>query len=116
MHKFRDLKIWQKGRELVKEIYTLTDGFPKDEIYSLTSQIRRSSISIPSNIAEGCGRKTNPELSRFLDIANGSAFELETQILLSADLGYVANNEAEKLISKLHEIEKMIYNLKSTLS
>ena len=116
MHNFHELKIWQKSRVLVKDIYSLTKEFPKEEIYSLTNQIRRSSISIPSNIAEGCGRKTNKELARFLDIANGSAFELETQLILATDLEYISLTDSEKVIQDIHEIEKMIYNFKLKIS
>jgi four helix bundle protein len=116
MHKFSDLKIWQKGRSLVKDVYLLTGKFPKDETFALTSQIRRASVLIPSNITEGCGRNSNAELARFLDIANGSSFELETQLLLAADLEYVSVKEIENLINDLHEIEKMIYNLKLKLN
>ena len=85
MHKYKELKVWQKGRELVKFIYELTNKFPKEEIYSLTSQIRRAAISIPSNIAEGAGHFSNKEFSRFLEIAYASSCELDTQIILSFD-------------------------------
>ncbi len=85
MHKYKELKVWQKGRELVKFIYELTNKFPKEEIYSLTSQIRRATISIPSNIAEGAGHFSNKEFSRFLEIAYASSCELDTQIILSFD-------------------------------
>lgn len=116
MHNFRELKIWQKSRKLVKEIYQLTKLFPNDELYSLTSQIRRDVISIPSNIAEGCGRGTDKELSRFLDIANGSAFELESLLILATDLEYLNINQTDAMISELNEIEKMIFKLKGSLN
>lgn len=116
MHNFRELKIWQKSRKLVKEIYQLTKLFPNDELYSLTSQIRRAVISIPSNIAEGCGRGTDKELSRFLDIANGSAFELESLLILATDLEYLNINQTDAMISELNEIEKMIFKLKGSLN
>ena len=93
MHKFKDLTVWEKSQQLVKAIYESTSSFPKEEIFGLTAQIRRSAVSIPANIAEGCGRKTDKELCRFLDIANGSAFELETLIILSTDLNYLEESQ-----------------------
>ncbi len=115
MHQFKELKVWQKGRMLVKEIYNVTNDFPKDEIFGLTSQIRRCTTSIPANIAEGCGRGTNNELNRFLDIANGSAFELETFLILSLDLKYIIQEQFNLLDEKVQEVQKMIYSLKKTL-
>lgn len=115
MHNFRELKIWQRSRELVKEMYKLTRKFPDEELYILTREIRRTAISIPSNIAEGCGRNSNKELSRFLDIANGSAFELETQLFLAIDLEYLNSDESEKWINEINEIEKMIFSLKQSI-
>ena len=115
MHQFKELKVWQKGRELVKETYKATHNFPKDELFGITSQMRRSAVSIPTNIAEGCGRNTDPDLNRFLDIANGSAFELETLVILSFDLDFLSQDdfnrfdknkceEMKKNIKELHEI------------
>ncbi|MDA3929549.1 MAG: four helix bundle protein [Prolixibacteraceae bacterium] len=115
MHRYKELKVWQKSRELVKEIYLTTDGFPKAEIYGITSQIRRSAVSIPANIAEGCGRNTNKELNRFMDIAQGSAFELETLILLCGDLNYIDENRSKYLLSTLVEIHKMVFSFKKQL-
>ena len=115
MHQFKELKVWQKGRYLVKNIYLTTDNFPKEEIFGMTSQIRRSAVSIPTNIAEGCGRDSNPELNRFLDISNGSAFELETLLILSSDLEFISDKEFLKLNGQVQEIQKMIYSFKQTL-
>jgi len=115
MHNFRELKIWQKSQELVKEIYQITNVFPPPESYSLTSQIRRASVSISTNVAEGCGRETNKDFMRFLDIANGSAFELETLLILSSDLNYLDKGIMDKTLSTIQEIEKMIFNLKIKL-
>jgi len=115
MHQFKELNVWQKGRKLVKDIYLSTKKFPQEELYGITSQIRRSAVSIPANIAEGCGRNSNPDLNRFLDIANGSAFELETLLILSSDLGFIPESEFLKLDSQLQEIQKMIYNFKQSL-
>ncbi len=112
MHNFRELKIWQKSRSLVKEVYKTTFDFPDEELYGLTNQIRRSSVSIPSNIAEGCGRSTNSELARFLDIANASAFELETQLILASDLAYLSDEACDLLVQNIQEIEKMIFSFK----
>jgi four helix bundle protein len=116
MHQFKELKGWQKGREFVKEIYMVTHNFPHDELFGITSQIRRSAVSIPANIAEGCGRNSDSELNRFLDIANGSAFELETFVILSLDLEFIDQQQFEILDKKLSEIQKMIYGLKQSLS
>ena len=89
MKDFRKLKVWKRAHELVLEIYKITHQFPKEELYGLTNQIRRSSSSIPTNIAEGCGRAGDTEFHRFLIIAMGSASELEYQAVLAHDLGYL---------------------------
>jgi four helix bundle protein len=89
MKNFKELKIWQRSHQLVLDIYLITKSFPKEEVYGLTSQIRRSCSSIPTNIAEGCGRNSDAELNRFLVIAMGSASELEYQLILIKDLGYI---------------------------
>lgn len=111
-HNFRELIAWQKSRDIVKSIYEITKKFPKEELFSLTSQMRRAAISIPSNIAEGCGRDTNPQLVQFLNIALGSSFELETQLVLSTDLNYIKNVDIQVVINKLHEVQNLIYSLK----
>ncbi|HAL44882.1 MAG TPA: four helix bundle protein [Phycisphaerales bacterium] len=106
---FKDLIVWQKSYKLVLEIYKITNDFPKSEIYGLAQQMRRASVSIPSNIAEGYGRKHNAEYKQFLAIAYGSLLELETQCLLSVDLKYVGRNQViEKL---LIEVGKMLYRM-----
>jgi four helix bundle protein len=92
-HNFKKLEIWIRSRNFVKEIYMVTQSFPKEEIFGLTCQLRRSAVAIPSNIAEGCGRSSNPQLVHFLDIAIGSSCETETQLYLSFDLGDI--NELE---------------------
>jgi len=115
MHNFRELKVWQKGRELVKEVYTLTAGFPQSEIYGLTSQMRRAAVSIPSNIAEGSGRKSQKEFSRFLEIANSSSLELETQLYVSLDINFIKDEEFSHFIENIHEIQKMIYSLDKSI-
>ncbi|MDA3861348.1 MAG: four helix bundle protein [Melioribacteraceae bacterium] len=115
MHNFKELKVWQKGRSFVKEIYLTVSKFPPEEKFALTSQMKRAAISIPSNIAEGAGRETENDFARFLDIANGSAFELETQIYLAFDLKFITEEKLNNLIDKIEEIEKMIYGFKKRL-
>lgn len=105
---FRDLLIWQKGMQLVKAIYKLTRSFPKSEDYNLSSQMKRASISIPSNIAEGFGRSTKKDFQRFLYIALGSIFELQTQIIISYEQDYI-NQQQYDLINELtRELERML--------
>lgn len=108
MKNFKELLIWQRSHQLVLEIYLVTKSFPKEELFGLTSQMRRSSASIPTNIAEGCGRNSDAEMSRFLVIAQGSAAELEYQIILSKDLSYLSLETFNKLSLELTEIRKMI--------
>ena len=95
MKNFRDLQIWQRSHRITLEIYRLTHEFPKSELYGLVSQMRRSSSSIPTNIAEGCGRSTEKDFARFLDNAMGSASELEYQLILASDLEYVTHETYE---------------------
>jgi four helix bundle protein len=116
MHQFKELKVWHKGRELVKDINTVTNKFPKDEISGITSHMRRSSVSVPTSIAEGCGRNSDTELGRFLDIAKGSTFELETLVILSFDLDFLNRHDFELLDRKIDEIKKMIFKLKQSIS
>jgi len=115
-----NLIVWQKSIELVVTIYDLTSNFPKEEIYSLTSQIRRASVSIPSNIAEGKGRGGVKEFVNFLHIALGSLFELKTQLFIALKLNYINDDEFSKIKQSITEIEKMlnslIYNRKNIWS
>lgn len=108
MSTFRDLLIWQKSMILVTEVYQLTNSFPKEEIYGLTSQIRRSSISIPSNIAEGYGRDGNKDYLKFLNIAVSSLFEIQTQLEISFNLKYITENQFNKTLEESREIERML--------
>ena len=108
---FKDLRIWQKGIEIVSDIYILTKKFPKEELFSLTSQLRRSAISIPSNIAEGFKRFHNKEYKQFLFITLGSCAELETQIIIAKELKYINENEEAKLVEKLDHICRMTSSL-----
>ena len=116
IHKFRDLFVWQKSIAFVKEIYRITTKYPKSELFGLTSQVQRAAISMPANIAEGCGRNSNKELSRFIDIAIGSAFELETLLQISFELNYIEELEYNTLMKDLYEIQKMMYGLQQTLN
>jgi len=108
---FQDLRIWQKGIEAVKDIYILTKKFPKEELYGLTSQMRRSAVSIPTNIAEGFRRYHNKEYKQFLYIALGSCAELETQIIIANELDYVNETDKTELIEKIKYICRMTVKL-----
>ena len=108
---FQDLRIWQIGIEVVKDIYILTKKFPKEELYGLTSQMRRSAVSIPSNIAEGFRRYHNKEYKQFLHIALGSCAELETQIIIANELDYVNETDKTELIEKIKYICRMTVKL-----
>ncbi|WP_289055850.1 four helix bundle protein [Carboxylicivirga marina] len=116
MHNFRELKVWQKARHLVKDIYLLAKDLPEEEKFGLISQMRRASVSIPSNIAEGTGRRTDKEFGRFLDIAIGSAYELETQLMLCFDLDFITDDTFNELEIKVQEIERMVSALRERLS
>jgi len=112
---YKELKVWQKSYDLCLEIYKITKRFPNGERYGLTSQIRRAAVSVPSNITEGYGRKTTPEYIRFLYIAYGSNCEMETQILLSGDLGYIDTGKLEILQEGIGEVERMLKALIKSL-
>ncbi|AYO57892.1 four helix bundle protein [Chryseobacterium sp. 6424] len=114
-HRLRDLLIWQKSIALVKNIYLLTENITTKETYGLISQIRRCAVSIPSNIAEGAGRNNPKEFYQFLGIANGSSYELETQLLLLVELNFKSEEEIQPLLNVLMEIQKMIYKFKTSL-
>lgn len=101
---YKDLRVWQDARILVGEVYRLTRGFPKDELFGLASRMRRSAVSVPSNIAEGKARHSERELAQFLYHARGSLLELETQILISSDLGYVADSTAAAITGKIKKL------------
>jgi len=105
---FRDLKVWSQSHQLTLALYEITATFPDDERYGLTSQIRRSGASIPANIAEGCGRDGDAELARFLQIAMGSASELEYHLLLAQDLHFLDNEKYNQLAPRVTEIKKML--------
>ena len=112
---YQQLIVWQKAVDLVEAIYEGTRRFPKEELYGLTSQMRRAAVSIPSNIAEGQGRKSRGEFQHFLGIAKGSLFELETQILISVRLRFMPAEEATSLQSLIHEVGRIISGLMASL-
>ncbi len=116
MHNFKELKKWQKGRALVKEIFLLTQNFPKEEQFILVDQMRRDSVSIPANIAEGSGRGSNKDFSRFIDIAMGSAFELESLIYIGYDLDYYDEKVLNLTVGKIQEIQKMLFHFKNHIN
>ena len=108
---YRDLIVWQKAMALVTEIYKTSKSIPASEIYGLTSQMRRCAVSIPSNIAEGYGRHSTNDYIRFLQIASGSLYELQTLLEISANLGYLNRDESDRLIALTGEIERMLSSL-----
>ena len=108
MRDFKQLKVWQKAHLLVLDIYRQTRAFPAEERYSLTAHLLRSATSIPSNIAEGCGRESDTELARFLSIAAGSASETEYQLLLARDLGYLTEPSHHELDAQVNEVKRML--------
>lgn len=105
---YTKLEVWKFSRDLVKLVYLLTKSFPQDEIYGLTNQMRRSAVSVPSNIAEGLGRQSNKETIHFLYIAKGSLNEVETQLYLSFDIGYISEEELKSVLEKLTSNKKLL--------
>lgn len=115
MHQFKELLIWKKSRLFCSKIYNATANFPSEEKFGITNQLRRASVSIPSNIAEGSSRNSNKDFARFLEIAIGSAYEVETQLLISSDLGFINEEITTELINMLEEITKMTSRFRATL-
>ena len=111
MKNYRDLIVWQKAIRLVSEIYRHTKSFPEDERYGLTAQLRRSSVSLPSNMAEGYGRNSTQDFVRFLRIANGSLFELQTQLEIARNLEFLSDDHFSELFENSREIERMLSSL-----
>ncbi|MBF0433601.1 MAG: four helix bundle protein [Fibrobacteria bacterium] len=110
MQDYKDLKVWEKGHALTLKVYSITKMFPKEEMYALSSQMRRSASSIPMNIAEGCGRIGNKEFAHFCDIAIGSSNELEYQLILAKDLKYIGLKRFTDLTELVVEIRKMLFS------
>ena len=115
LRSYRELIAWKKSVDLVTEIYSVTKEFPRDEIYGLTSQLRRSAVSVPSNIAEGQGRATKGEFIQFLCHARGSLFELETQIVIAEGLGYITPEIESRIASKISEVARILNGLLTSL-
>jgi four helix bundle protein len=115
MKDFRNLKVWEKAHAFVSLLYKETANFPPEERYGLTSQVRRAAISVPTNIAEGCGRGSDADLARFVQISMGSASEVEYLLLLSRDLGFLSSESYERTNSEIVEIKRMLAGLLKTL-
>lgn len=115
MANFKELLVWKKSIDFVTDIYRITGDFPKDEIYGLISQIRRASVSIPSNIAEGNSRRSKADYLQFLRIARGSCAEVETQLIISKNLNYINEEDDQKLNNTIIEISKMLNGLINSL-
>ena len=115
MEDFKNLKVWNKAHQLTVALYRQTVAFPKEEAYGLTSQIRRAAASIGANIAEGCGRRSDPEMNRFLQIARGSASELECHLFLARDLGFLNTSDFEELTARVLEVQRMLAALSQRL-
>jgi four helix bundle protein len=105
---YRDLDVWRFSRKLVNSVYELTKGFPKEELYGLTNQIRRCAVSIPSNIAEGCGRRTSKDTIQFLYISRGSLYELETQLFLALDQNFINEEQLNEIVSQIESCKKLL--------
>ncbi|UOE42276.1 four helix bundle protein [Chryseobacterium suipulveris] len=115
MHNIKKLKIWNDSIDLCVDVYKALTDMPNDERYGLSSQIKRSAVSIPSNIAEGAGREREKEFYNFLNIAYGSSYELQTQLIISERLNFISQQVNEPLLSKLDEVQKMVYVFKENI-
>lgn len=115
MHNLKELIIWNKSMELATSVYKVTANYPDDEKYGLTSQIRRSAVSVASNIAEGAGRESTKDFARFLSMANGSSYELQTQLILSQQLELADESVINPLLKVIDEIQKMNYKFQNNL-
>jgi len=115
INSFRDLRVWQAGMELVEQVYLLTQSFPRQEIYGLTSQIQRAAVSVPSNIAEGHTREHSKEFLHHLSIAQASLAELETQLEIAARLKYLLPEQLEKILQRVMSLGKQLYALRNAL-
>ena len=108
MRNFRKYEVWKRAIQLSKDIYTLTESFPDKEKFSLSNQIQRAAVSVASNIAEGSSRNSEIEFVRYLEIVMGSAFEVETQLIIANEIGYISNNRLEGEVEKLHTLQKQL--------
>ena len=116
MNDFTQLKVWQKSRNLAVLVYRATDTYPRSERFGLVNQTRRAAISITANIAEGCGRRSDRDMARFVDFALGSAYELGSHIELAADLGFMSRSTRHELVDSTTEIRRMLVGLRKSLS
>ena len=116
MHNYKKLNVWNRSMNFVIEVYKATQLFPKEEMYGLSQQLRRCAVSIPSNIAEGCGRNTPRDIDHFFAISLGSSFEMETQLLVASNLSYMSNDTFTNLNNELTQIQKMLVTLKKTIT
>ncbi len=116
MHNFKELKIWQKAIDVCVDVYKNTTSFPKDELFGLNTQMKRSAVSVAANISEGAGRNSNKEFMHFLGIANGSSYELQTHIVIANRVTLLNDGLTEDLLSQLDEIQKMNRGLQQTLA
>ena len=114
-HNFKNLQVWQKARVLNKEIYQITRSFPEDERFGLISQLRRASISVMANLAEGSGRKTEKDFGHFITMSYGSALEIESLLITSLDLGYLKEDEYNNLGEKINEVQRMLNGLGNSI-
>ena len=115
VHSYKDLVAWQKAMDLVQDVYAITARFPSEEKFGLVSQLRRAAVSIPSNIAEGYSRRTRSDYIHFLDIARGSANEVETQLLIAIRLSFVANREVNPTVDLTNEVQRILKGLVKSL-
>ncbi len=115
MHQYKNLKFWQKAMDMAQKVFEITSEFPSDERFGLTSQLRRAAVSVPSNIAEGAGRGTDADFNRFLNIANGSLNEIETQFLLAKRFNLINDFLMTSVLNELNQIQRMIFKFQLTL-
>ncbi|MCH2235353.1 MAG: four helix bundle protein [Crocinitomicaceae bacterium] len=115
MHNFKELNIWKKSKDLSKDIFQMTSNFPSEHKFGLSSQLNRCAVSVPSNIAERSSRDSQKDFARFLQISLGSAFELETQLIIAGEIELINSKELENLLERTTEIQRMIHGFKSKL-
>lgn len=116
MNNYKELKLWQKSVDLAIRVYEITQNFPREEQFGITSQVRRSAVSIPSNIAEGAGRNSSREFNNFLGISNGSTCELDTQLIIAQRVNFIDQSSLESIQCEIVEIQKMNWSLRKTLN
>ena len=115
MNRHKELKVWQESIDFVSSVYSCAKKFPKDELYGITSQLNRASVSIAANIAEGAGRNSNKEFVQFLSIAMGSSAEVETLLIISEKQGYLSKEKRDEILLKLNQIQNMLFRLQQAI-